>query len=283
MKLNLNKFGKMFPFKKRKKSQKYFDNSLQNIAEKQEILFENRKSSFEDNNSIDNNLVALLKPHSFESEQFKMLRTKLLFPGSGNAPRSIMVTSAALKEGKSFTAANLAISIAQTTDRYVLLVDSDLRTPCIHTLFGFGEVRGLSEYLSGEVALSSLLLRTKVNGLTILPGGAPPHNPSELLSSEKMTELLGEVKDKYSDRYVVIDSPPPLIMAGTTVIARQVEGIVVVVKYGSTPVDLLTELIDTVEKEKILGIIINESTYYGHGRRGKYGKLYSGSLKNRFS
>ncbi len=271
-------------FKKRKRSEKYFDNSLQNNTEKQEILFETRNPSYKDNsNSIDSNLIALLKPHSFESEQFKMLRTKLLFPGSGNPPRSIMVTSAALKEGKSFVAANLAISIAQTTDRYVLLMDCDLRTPCVHTLFGFSEGPGLSEYLSGEETLSSLLLKTKVNGLTILPGGVPPYNPSELLSSEKMTELLEEVKDKYSDRYVVIDSPPPLIMAGTTVIARQVDGIVVVVKYGSTPADLVTELIDTVEKEKILSIVVNESTYYGHGRRGKYGKLYAGSLKNRFS
>ncbi len=257
---------------------------MQNNTEKQEILFETRNSSYKDNsNSIDSNLIALLKPHSFESEQFKMLRTKLLFPGSGDSPRSIMVTSAALKEGKSFVAANLAISIAQTTDRYVLLMDCDLRTPCVHTLFGFSEGPGLSEYLSGEETLSSLLLKTKVNGLTILPGGLPPYNPSELLSSEKMTELLEEVKDKYSDRYIVIDSPPPLIMAGTTVIARQVDGIVVVVKYGSTPADLVTELIDTVEKEKILSIVVNKSTYYGHGRRGKYGKLYAGSLKNRFS
>ncbi len=269
-------------YKKRKKSgsANKKPDVMQDKTEKQEILPENQNLSYD----IDGKLITLLKPHSYESEQFKMLRTKLLFPNSGNPPRSIMVTSAALEEGKSFVSANLAISIAQTTDRYVLLMDCDLRTPCVHSLFGFNEMPpGLSEYLSGEVALSSLLLKTKVNGLTILPGGAPPHNPSELLSSEKMTELLGEVKDKYSDRYIVIDSPPPLIMAGTTVIARQVEGIVVVVKYGSTPMDLLTELIDTVEKEKILGIIINESTYYGHGRRGKYGKLYSGSLKNRFS
>lgn len=268
-------------YKKRKKSgsANKKPDIMQDKTEKQEILPENRNSSYD----IDGKLITLLKPHSYESEQFKMLRTKLLFPNSGNPPRSVMVTSAALEEGKSFVSANLAISIAQTTDRYVLLMDCDLRTPCVHSLFGFNEMPGLSEYLSGEMALSSLLLRTNINGLTILPGGAPPHNPSELLSSEKMSELIEEVKAKYNDRYIIIDSPPPLIMAGTTVIARQVDGIVVVVKYGSTPADLVTELIDTVEKEKILGIVMNESSYRGHGRHGKYGKLYSGSLKNRFS
>lgn len=150
-----------------------------------------------DVNNIDKNLVALLKAQSFENEQFKMLRTNLLFPSSGKSPRTIMVTSAVPDEGKSFVAANLAISIAQSIQEYVLLIDCDIRRPCIHTQFGFGDVPGLSEHLANGPSLSSLLLKTEVNKLSILPGGKPPHNPSELLSSQRMSKLLEEVTERY--------------------------------------------------------------------------------------
>jgi len=162
-----------------------------------------------DVNNIDKNLVALLKTQSFENEQFKMLRTNLLFPSSGKSPRTIMVTSAVPDEGKSFVAANLAISIAQSIQEHVLLIDCDIRRPCVHTQFGFGDVTGLSEYLVNGPSLSSLLLKTEVNKLSILPAGRPPHNPSELLSSQRMSKLLEEVTERYRDRYIVIDSPPP--------------------------------------------------------------------------
>jgi len=242
---------------------------------------------------MDSNLVAFLKPKSFEAEQFRMLRTNLLFPISGKSPRSIMVTSALPEEGKSFIAANMAISIAQIISEHVLLMDCDLRTPCIHTRFGFANnMPGLSEYLShgshfeavnrkkfGDVPelgmflsdgvfLSSLLLETKVNKLTILPGGSPPPNPSELLSSKQMAELLKREKRRYSNRYVIIDAPPPKLMTETSVLARQIDGVILVVKYGSTPRKLVSDLIDILGKEKIVGIVLN-----GFGGYGKYDKF----------
>jgi len=230
--------------------------------------------------NIDRNLVTLLKQQSFEAEQFKILRTRLLFPTADEkVPHAIMVTSAVSHEGKSFVAANLSVSIAQTNDRYVLLMDCDLRSPSIHKIFGFPESPGLSEYLSGDAPLSSLLIKTEIRGVSILPGGKPPINPSELLSSEKMSGLLKEIKARYSDRYIIIDSPPPLLMAGTAVIARQVDGIIIVIKYGKTRQDMISELIDAVEKEKVLGIVLNASTYPGHGKGGKYGKLFSRTIK----
>jgi len=228
-------------------------------------------------NSIDQNLVTLLQPRSIEAEQFNILKTNILFPASGKPPHSIMVTSAAPGEGKSFIAANLAISIALNIDEYALLVDCDFRKPCIHNRFGFGEVPGLSDYLSNKTTLSSVLLKTKVNKLTILPVGKPPHNPSELLSSNLMSTLLGELTKRYRDRYIIIDSPPPQLTAETNALARQVDGIVLVVKYGSTPRKMVDELINILDKEKILGIIMNwfnirSSKYYGYGSYGKYGE-----------
>ena len=228
---------------------------------------------------IDKNLVSLLDPHSYEAEQFKILRTNILYPISGKPPRSILVTSALPAEGKSFVASNLAISIALNIDKHVLLIDSDLRKPELHRRFGFRKAPGLSDYLAKGVHLESLLLKTEVNKLTILPGGPPPPNPSELMSSERMDALLKEVMNRYSDRLIVIDSPPPSMAAETSVLSRQVDGIVLVVKYGKTPKDQMSDLIDTLGADKIIGCVINNldrstSKYYGYSKYGKYGKRY---------
>ncbi|WP_246556199.1 polysaccharide biosynthesis tyrosine autokinase [Desulfonema magnum] len=230
---------------------------LQYEPKEQETPPETSAASYKES-ELDKNMVMLLKPRSFEAEQFRVLRTNLLFPTLRDPPRSIMVTSATPGEGKSFVSANLAISIAQNVDnKYALLMDCDMHRPCLHNRFGFGDKPGLSEHLSSDVPLSSLFLKTKVKRLTILPGGKPPHNPSELLSSEKMSALLKEVQSRYNDRYTVIDSPPPKLTAETNVIAKQVDGVVLVVKYGVTPRKLVAELIEIIGKDRILGIITN--------------------------
>ncbi len=229
--------------------------------------------------NVDKNLVALLNPKSFEAEQFKILRTNLLFPGSGNSPRSIMVTSTIPGEGKTFVASNLAITIAQNINEHALLMDCDIRRPCIHGRFGFDQVPGLSEYLLNGTSLSELLLKTQLEKLTILPGGNPPHNPSELLSSKKMSELLEEVTARYSNRYIIVDSSPPQLTAETRAIARQVDGILIVVKCGSTPREMVANLVEMMGKEKILGIVLNKfdvrsSSYYVYRKYNKYVKYY---------
>jgi len=229
--------------------------------------------------NVDKNLVTFLKPRSIESEMFKILRGNILFPQSGTPPRSIMVTSAVPGEGKSFVAANLAVSIAQNINEHVLLMDCDIRQSGIHNLLGIGDVMGLAEYLRGDIDLQQVFRRTEMEKLTVLPGGRAPHNPAELLSSQKMSDLLKEVKQRYSDRYVVIDSPPPQLTAETSAIARQVDGVIVVIKYGSTPKDMVADLVEIIGKEKILGCVLNwfdlkTSSYYGYGKYGKYSKYY---------
>jgi len=233
-----------------------------------------------DENKIDQNLIVHLRPNSFEAEQFKILRTNLLFPSSGRSPRSIMVTSAVPDEGKSFVSANLATSIAQSIQEYVLLIDCDIRVPSIHRQFGFGDVPGLSDHLAKGVPLPSLIFRTPVNKLSILPGGKPPHNPSELLSSQLMSKLLQEVKHRYSDRYIVIDSPPPKLTAETAALSRQVDGVLLVVECGTTPRKMVSDLIEIIGKEKILGVILNKfdtqfASYYGLGKYKRYGKYFT--------
>jgi len=222
---------------------------------------------------VEPSLVTIAKPHSAESEQFRLLKNTLLFPEKGEPPRSIMITSASPDEGKSFIAANLAITIAQSIDEYVLLMDCDLRRPTIHSLFGFKNVEGLSEYLTSAKPLSGLLLKSFINKLTILPGGTRPINPSELLSSEQMRRLLQEAKLRYSDRYIIIDTPPPSMTSETNAIARQVDGIIIVIRQGKTRKKDVQDIIDIYGKEKIIGVVKNfakNSHGYGYAYE-KYG------------
>jgi len=227
--------------------------------------------------NIDKNLISIKKPYSMEADLFKVLRGKILFPVSGKPPRSILVTSPVPGDGKSFIASNLAVNMAQNIDETVLLVDCDLRMPCIHKNFGFGPVKGLSEHLSNHNKLGDLFLKTVVDKLTLLPAGKPPANPSEILSSVKMVNLIHELKSRYYDRYLIIDSPPPMMAPETNAIAKQVDAIIVVIKCGSTPLDLLDEMINSLGKEKIIGAVINQydmpsSRYYGYRKYSKYYK-----------
>ncbi len=224
-------------------------------------------------------LITLLKPYSPAAEQFRLLKTNILFPESGEPARTIMITSPSPHEGKSFVSANLAISMAQSIDEYVLLMDCDLRSPTIHSLFGLEgrKIKGLSDYLSAGVPLSSVLHKTFVNKLTVLPGGPIPSNPSELLSSEQMRRMLHEVRLRYSDRYIIVDTPPPYITSETNAIARSVDGIVIVVRHGKTRVKEVQDIVDIYGRDKILGVITNFSKKtigYGYGYK-KYGYGYT--------
>jgi len=234
-----------------------------------------------DSHIIDPMLVAALNPQSIESEQFRQLKNSILFPEKGNVPKCIMITSTSPGEGKSFVAANLAISLSQSIDEYVLLMDCDLRAPRIQSMFGYSNMQGLSEYLTKAKSLSSLLVKTFLDKLTILPAGEIPPNPSELLSSEQMRRLIHEVRLRYTDRYIIIDTPPPYLTSETSVISRQVDGIVIVIRQGETRKKDILDIIDIYGKEKILGVVYNfakKKIGYGYGKYG-YGK-YGHSINN---
>ncbi len=227
-----------------------------------------------DPEAIDRTLVTLLNPQSEEAEQFKILRTNILYPVSGAPPRTILVTSAAPGEGKSFVAANLAVSIAMNINRYVLLIDADLRKPDLHRRFGYGETPGLADYLERGTPLPRFLLKTAVGKLTLLPAGRPPANPAELISSERMAGLLEEVASRYKDRLIVVDAPPLAVAAESGVLARQVDGILVVVRHGKTRREEMQNLLSRVQQEKLLGCFINgierkAARYYGYYSYGR--------------
>ena len=226
---------------------------------------------------IADKLVAVKAPHSFEAEQFRLLRTNIMFPANGTkTPRSILISSMQPGDGKSFVASNLAATIAQNIDRHVLLVDCDLRKPTIHKLFGLSDqVPGLSDYLLSGTPIPQLLLHTNTPRLSILPGGPIPPNPSELLSSNRMASLMKEVLSRYEDRYIIVDSPPPQIAAESAALAQYVEGIILVIKMGQTDRDAAMQIVEKMGKEKVLGVVANWLTqrsvgYYGSGKYDQY-------------
>ncbi|MFZ0134014.1 MAG: polysaccharide biosynthesis tyrosine autokinase [Desulfobacterales bacterium] len=221
-------------------------------------------------------LVALLKPRSYEAEQFKILRTNLLFPETGKPARSILITSAAPGDGKSFVSSNLAVSLALDHDRKVLLIDADVRRSAIHRIFGLnGSEKGICDFLTDRMPLASLLVKTSLNNLFILPAGQLTHAPDQLQSLERLPRLFDELAASFGDFYIVIDSPPPKLAAETGVLARLVDRIVIVMKAGVTKKEYVEETIELVDKGKIAGIVFNwhenrMSNYRKYAKKREY-------------
>ena len=207
--------------------------------------------------SFDNNLVMLSSPDSADAETFKVLRGQILFPKDRKVPRSMLVTSTFPAEGKTYVAANLAATLALSIDEYVLAIDADLRRPRLHRMFGYSKVQGLHEYLVGTRKIEELILKSGIDKLSILPSGRPPRNPTELLSSNMMINFLEEVKERYKDRFIIIDSPPSSVTAESKFIAQHVDGIIYVVMANKTPRKDIEKAIDNLGRDKILGIVFN--------------------------
>ncbi len=219
-------------------------------------------------------LVVVSAPESMDAENFKILRSQILFPKDGKKPRLIMVTSALPGEGKSFVAANLAASIALGFNEYVLLVDADLRRPNVHNMFGITGSRGLHEHLVEGVPLEDLLIKTNIGKLSILASGTPAPNPAELLASQMMRNFLDEVKNRYDDRYVIVDATPAQVTAEANVLSKYVDGILFVIMAEKAPREAILKSIENVGKEKIIGIVFNGYNQSYRGYRKYYKKYY---------
>jgi protein-tyrosine kinase len=195
------------------------------------------------------------------AESFRILRSRILHPHEGQKKvRTIMVTSSAPSEGKSFVSANLGVSIAQGLDQHALLVDCDLRKPTLARLFGLTSEsqRGLADYLAEtKCELAGLLQKTSVPKLSILPSGTPPVNPAELLASARMSRLVEELSGRYADRFIIFDSPPFQIASESSVLSQAVDGIVLVIGYGKSDRNLVRNMVDSIGREKIIGVVFN--------------------------
>jgi protein-tyrosine kinase len=200
--------------------------------------------------------IPVAAEHSFAEEQFRKLKT-CIFRRSPDPPRFILITSAAPGEGKTTVAVNLAITISKEIHRKVILIDADLRKPSIFNE-KYSNSRGLSDYLSGQVTAAEILSNFETDKFIVIPAGTPPQKPAELVGSKKMKELARTLKEDSDDQFILIDSPPVLSASEPLLLSEWVDGIILVVMAGQVPKPAIRRVIDTLGREKIIGVVFNQ-------------------------
>lgn len=200
--------------------------------------------------------IAHSKPQSPVSEAYRTVRTNLQFASVVEDTKVILMTSALPGEGKTSTAANLAVVSAQAGKR-VLLVDADMRKPQVHHRFQISNLDGLSNLIIKEREVSDCVVASEVDGLFLLPSGPIPPNPSEMLASAAFSSLLAALRDDYD--LVIIDSPPVLSVADSLILTRAADGVVFVVDSKHTNRTLSQKGIASLQQvnAKILGVVLN--------------------------
>ena len=209
--------------------------------------------------AVHNNRLVSFFDESHISDQYKILKTQILDKTKEEGLNTILVTSAGDGEGKSTTAANLAVSLAREVAQTVLLVDADLRNPSLHHLFGIEPAGGLSDCLLKDIPLSDLLINPNINKLTILPGHHKFSDSAEIIGSPKMVGLINEMKNRYQDRYIIFDSPPLIGCADTLILSKYVDGVILVVEYGKTRTDQIKKSVDLLKERNLIGTILNKA------------------------
>lgn len=212
------------------------------------------------------------------AEEFRKLRTMIFQTSVSKPMQTILVTSAVAGEGKSTVASNLALAISHGVKEHALLVDCDLRNSHNTPLIKRNIPSGLSDYLMGKLNPINLIVKTGTPRLSVLPSGSIASNPAELVGSEKMRNLVKTLKTQYAHRYIIIDSPPIILTTEPTILSEMVDGVIVVVLVGKTPRELVQKAVSSINKEKILGIVLNQikakpsyyqsSGYYYQQKRG---------------
>ncbi|TKB12206.1 CpsD/CapB family tyrosine-protein kinase [Desulforhopalus sp. IMCC35007] len=190
------------------------------------------------------------------SESFRLLCSKIFEPANNkNIPRSIMITSVAPGEGRSYVAANIGMSLAQHIDQELLFIDCDLRRSSLANVIGVTAEAGVSDYLLYKGELSALIQQTPVEKVGILPAGTPPDNASELLGSVRIHDLVEELAASYPDRCFIFDTPPMEVVPESYVLSQAVDGVVLVVCPERSDEVRLQQVISDIGAHKILGII----------------------------
>ena len=225
-------------------------------------------------------IVSPNAPRSQIADQFRVIKRPLISNAMGKGAsviangNLIMVTSALAGEGKSFTAINLALSIATELDNTVMLVDADVAHPSVLQVLGLSTSPGLLDMLLDESKdLSSMLLKTNIDKLSILPSGIPHPRATELLASDAMTRLLADMASRYSDRIIIFDSPPLLLTTESRVLASHMGQIVMVVQAGKTLQADVQHALTTIVSCPVKLMVLNQAQTIAKGGYG-YGYGY---------
>ena len=207
-------------------------------------------------------------PKSIDAEAYRSLRSNIEYSSFDDEYRAIVVTSSVPGEGKSTTSGNLALSLAQSGNK-VLLVDCDMRKPSIHKKFKISNISGTAELLLRKESFEDVVNCYNEN-LTIITAGKIPPNPSEMLSSRAMTAFIKEMKKEF--KYIILDTPPLQAVTDAQVLSTKADGVLLVVRAGSTKKDAVLNSVDLIKKVqgKVIGTVLNgvenkKNSYYYYG------------------
>lgn len=216
------------------------------------------------------------------NEEYREIKRKLLANSFGSLaktlhnPNIIMVTSSRPSEGKTFTATNLAMSIASEQDKTVLLVDADVLKPNVLNTLGLERRKGLMEYLTGDVNdISDVLYPTNIDKLKIIPAGKSHHLSTELLASQKMHDTVNEFANRYPDRIVIFDTPPLIGINESAILANFAGQAVVVVEEGKAKIGDIKMSVERLNPDMAIGFVVNKSVHNDTDGSGYYGYYYS--------
>jgi protein-tyrosine kinase len=203
--------------------------------------------------------IVALEKDSPAAEQYKILREQIKRLRAESGLRTFSVTSPVKRDGKTTVAVNLAAVLALDYEEKVLLIDGDLRAPGVHRYFNVGTSPGLADYLSSSSlrGIKSYVQETFLSSLKILPAGKPSDLASELLAKEKMKHVLEEIWTEFPGHQIIIDCPPVLSTPDPLVLARQVDGVLMVVRAGKTPKEFLMKSLQSLNSSKVMGIVLN--------------------------
>ena len=242
-----------------------------------------RKAKNQDANTMETGvkMITVTDPTSVDTEQFNTIRTNIKFSNVDKDYKTLMVTSSNISEGKSTVSANIATTFAKQ-GLHTLLVDSDLRRPTVDATFGIDNPQGLSNYLSERnFDINSIIYKTSVKNLYVMPSGPIPPNPSELIGSKRMAELIKKLSDQLD--LVIFDAPPVLSVTDAQIVSTNVDGTILVVRANKTEKAAVKEAVRLIKQVggHIIGTILNDVEVKGSGYYGYYG--YSkGSKKKKW-
>jgi capsular exopolysaccharide synthesis family protein len=218
-------------------------------------------------------VVTLTESNSLGAEKFRLLRTRLRNLRERRQLQKLVVTSAVPNEGKTLVAMNLAVCLAKHTDERILLLEGDLRKPMLGEHLGIKSLPGVGQWwASVDEPIHKFIYRFDDLQLWILPAGSAPEDPVNILQSSRFLELYKHLSTCFD--WIIIDAPPLLPMADVSFWSRQADGLLLVVREGTTPKTILQKGLDTLDNPKVLGIVLNdadqvESSYYHHYYYGK--------------
>ncbi|MFN3694342.1 MAG: GumC family protein, partial [Ignavibacterium sp.] len=232
------------------------------------------------NGNVKNEFIVTISPDSIPAESFRALRTRVQFATPDrDSLKTILITSPAPQEGKSTIALNLAGSFA-IANKKTLLVDADLRRPRLHKIFDKDKTPGLVDLLVGQIDLNKVIHKTKVDHLYFLPSGTIPPNPSEMLDSKAMENFISHIRNEYD--YVIIDSPPVVAVTDSEILARKVDGVILVCSAEITELALIERGIELLRSDSsnFIGAVLNNfSGKAGYSSYYKYYYYYSNRTK----